>query len=423
MRSLDEIASGRPTQTHSRTEPVRLGEPAILAGMDPISQLGRGLRAGLDSDTAFSSIVPPIYLSTNYAFPSLENEPDYGYSRSENPTRDLLGEAIATLEGGSQGVITSSGLSALNLCFTALVPAGGRIIAPHDCYGGTWRLLNHLAERGNFTVDYVNETDPGALDEALARPTDLVLIETPSNPLLRIVDLQPTVEKVHAAGALALADNTFCSPMRQRPIEFGADIVAHSTTKFINGHSDVVGGAVVANNAELGEKLAFWANVLGLTAGAFDSWLVLRGLRTLDARVRVHDANAAEIVDVLTRHSAVQAVYYPGLPDHPGHEIARRQQHGFGSMITFEVAGGFEGASAFCRGLQVFDIAESLGGIESLVAHPATMTHASMTPEAQLAAGITPAMLRLSVGIEPAGDLVADIRAGLDRVLEVVQHG
>lgn len=390
--------------------------------MDPtISQLGRGLRAGLDSDTAFSSIVPPIYLGTNYAFAGLNNPPRYDYSRSGNPTRDLLGEAIATLEGGATGVITSSGLSALTLCFTALVKAGGRVVAPHDCYGGTWRLLNHLAGLGHFTVDYVNQTDPQELAAALETPADLVLIETPSNPLLRLVDLQPTIETVHAAGALAVADNTFCSPLRQRPIEFGADVVVHSTTKFINGHSDVVGGAVVAADEDLGEHLKFWANVIGVTAGAFDSWLALRGLRTLHARVRVHDANAAEIVATLAGHPAVTAVYYPGLAEHPGHEIAARQQDSFGSMISFEVVGGLAGATAFCRGLRVFDIAESLGGVESLIAHPASMTHASMTPEVQLAAGITPALLRLSAGIEPAGDLVADVRDGLERALKVDQ--
>ncbi|MEA5055738.1 MAG: aminotransferase class I/II-fold pyridoxal phosphate-dependent enzyme, partial [Propionicimonas sp.] len=341
--------------------------------------------------------------------------------RSGNPTRDLLGEAIATLEGGATGVITSSGLSALTLCFTALVKAGGRIVAPHDCYGGTWRLLNHLAGLGHFTVDYVNQTDPQALAAALEAPVDLVLIETPSNPLLRLVDLKPTIETVHAAGALAVADNTFCSPLRQRPIEFGADVVVHSTTKFINGHSDVVGGAVIAADEDLGEHLKFWANVIGVTAGAFDSWLALRGLRTLDARVRVHDANAAEIVDTLTSHPAVTAIYYPGLAEHPGHEIAVRQQNSFGSMISFGVVGGLAGAAAFCRGLRVFDVAESLGGVESLIAHPASMTHASMTPEVQLAAGITPALLRLSAGIEPASDLVADVRDGLERALKVDQ--
>ncbi len=380
-----------------------------------ISQLGRGLRTGLDTDPRYSSIVPPIYPGTNFAFTELGEAPQYEYSRSGNPTRDLLSEAIVTLEGGVRGVVTSSGLSALTTVFMAMVPQGGRIVAPHDCYGGTWRLLSHLSDRGIFTVDYVDQTDADALATSLRSPADLLLIETPSNPLLRVVDLETTVAMARDAGVLTLADNTFCSPVRQRPIEYGCELVVHSTTKFINGHSDVVGGAIVASTAEAGEQLTHWANVLGLTGGAFDAWLALRGLRTLDARVRVHDANAADLLPTLVAHPAVQRVHYPGLPDHPGHQIAARQQSSFGSMISFELAGGEAAVRAFCRGLRVFDLAESLGGVESLVAHPASMTHAAMTPETQLRAGITPALLRLSVGIEPAGDLLADLIDGLER--------
>lgn len=383
-----------------------------------ISPVGRGLRTGLDSDPTHKSVVPPIYLGTNYVFDGFGEPGGYEYSRSGNPTRDLLGEAIATLEGGARGVITASGLAALTTVFTSVVGVGGLVIAPHDCYGGTWRLLNHLAERGTLRVRYVDQTDLDALRAALDG-ADLLLIETPSNPLLRIVDLRAAIGLAKDAGVRTVADNTFCSPLRQRPIDFGADLVVHSTTKFINGHSDVVGGAVIAAEAEVGEQLAHWANVLGLTASAFDSWLALRGLRTLDARVRVHDANAAQIVDLLAGHPAVARVHYPGLADHPGHELAAAQQSGFGSMISFELAGGRAAAEAFCRGLRIFDLAESLGGIESLVAHPATMTHAAMSAEAQLAAGITGAMLRLSVGIEPVGDLLADIADGLDRAQQI----
>jgi len=384
-----------------------------------ISQLGRGLRAGLDADQAFRSIVPPIYPGTNFSFESIELRPQYDYSRSGNPTRDLLGEAVATLEGGVKGVITASGLAALTTVFAALVPANGRIVAPHDCYGGTWRLLMHLSGKGSFSVDFVDQTDEDAFRASLDRPCDLLLVETPSNPLLRLVDLRHAADLGHAAGAVVVADNTFCSPVRQRPLEFGCDVVLHSTTKFINGHSDVVGGAVVASDEQRAADLAHWANVLGVTASPLDSWLVLRGLRTIDARVRVHDANAADIVALLSGHAAVSRVHYPGLPDHPGHDIAVRQQHGFGSMISFELTGGRPAAEAFCRGLRIFDIAESLGGVESLVAHPASMTHAAMTPEAQLAAGITPGLLRLSVGIEPSVDLVTDIADGLERAASV----
>lgn len=364
---------------------------------------------------AFNSIVPPIYPGTNYAFAGLGDEPPFDYSRAGNPTRELLAQAIATLEGGAQAVVTASGLAALTSVFTSVVGVGGRVVAPHDCYGGTWRLLNHLADRGTLHVEYVDQTNPAALATALQTPTDLLLIETPSNPLLRLVDLEQTIDMARQAGALTAVDNTFCSPLRQRPFEFGADLVVHSTTKFINGHSDVVSGAVVAATEEHGEQLAHWANVLGLTGGAFDSWLALRGLRTLDARVRVHDANAAELVELLNQHPAVAKVYYPGLPDHPGHQIAERQQTSFGSMISFELTGGYAAADAFCRELRIFNLAESLGGVESLVAHPATMTHAAMSAEAQQAAGISPALLRLSVGIEPVSDLHADLSAGLDR--------
>ncbi|MGI5950765.1 MAG: cystathionine gamma-synthase [Brooklawnia sp.] len=382
-----------------------------------ISALGRGLRTGLDTDPTFGSIVPPIYPGTNYAFDGLGDTPRYDYSRAGNPTRDLLAQAITTLEGGAGAVVTASGLAALTTVFTSVVGVGGRVVAPHDCYGGTWRLLNHLADRGTLRVDYVDQTNPDELAAALASPADLLLIETPSNPLLRLVDLAAAINQARQAGVPTAVDNTFCSPVRQRPLDYGADLVVHSTTKFINGHSDVVGGAVVAATEVRAEQLVHWANVLGLTGGALDSWLTLRGLRTLDARVRVHDANAAELVDLLTSHPAVSAVHYPGLPDHQGHQIAARQQSGFGSMISFELAGGYSAAAAFCRGLRLFNLAESLGGVESLVAHPASMTHAAMTPQAQLAAGITPALLRLSVGIEPVADLQADVRDGLDRAL------
>ena len=380
-----------------------------------ISPLGRGLRTGLDADPTHHSIVPPLYPSTNYAFTEPGSSWGYEYGRSANPTRDLLGEAISTLEGATGGVVTASGLAALTVALTALVPAAGRVVAPHDCYGGSWRLLNHLAEWAGLRVDYVDQTDAEALAAALSEPVDLVLVETPSNPLLRIVDLAATSTAAHAAGALVLADNTFCSPVRQRPIEHGVDVVLHSTTKYINGHSDVVGGAVVAADASHVERLTHWANVLGLTASPWDSWLALRGLRTLDARVRVHDQNAAELVELLQADPEVARVRYPGLPEHPGHELAARQQTGFGSMITIELAGGLEAARAFCKGLRIFSLAESLGGVESLVAHPASMTHAAMTPEAQQGAGITAGMLRLSVGIEPVADLAADLTAALRR--------
>ncbi|HEX5663600.1 MAG TPA: PLP-dependent transferase, partial [Xanthomonadaceae bacterium] len=309
-----------------------------------------------------------------------------------------------------------------------------RLVVPHDCYGGSWRLFNALAAKDAFELVTVDLTDPRALAAAL-RPGDdgrgpkLVWIETPSNPLLRITDLRFVIDAAHKAGALAVVDNTFLSPALQAPIaDFDADVVVHSTTKYINGHSDVVGGAVVAKTAELHEQFTWWANCLGLTASPFDAFLTLRGLRTLDARLRVHQENAAAIAQQLEAHPAVAKVYFPGLASHPQHALAARQQHGFGAMLSVELRGGEpaveeQAVRAFVEGLQCFTLAESLGGVESLIAHPATMTHAAMTPEARAAAGISDGLLRLSVGIEALEDLQADLAAALERAQQVIERG
>ena len=379
------------------------------------SRLTRALRHGIGQDTQHRAVVPAWYPSTNYTFPTIGEEPDYAYSRSANPTRDLFGEALNTLEGGAGAVVTASGMAAATLAVLALVPQGGRVVAAHDLYGGTWRLLDRWHAEGRVQVDWVNLTDLEAARAALTSPADLVWVETPSNPLLRITDIAAVAELGHAAGATVLVDNTFCSPLRQQPLDLGADLVMHSTTKFINGHSDVIGGALVAGTAELAEQLVWWANTTGVVGSSFDAWLQLRGLRTLSARMDVHERNAAAIVDLLTSHPAVAAVHYPGLPDHPGHELAARQQSGVGAMLSFELAGGLDAARQAVSGLRCFDLAESLGGVESLVVHPGSMTHGAMSAEAQALAGITPGLLRLSVGLEGADDLVADLRAGLDQ--------
>lgn len=379
------------------------------------SRLTRALRAGLHTDTAFDAVVPPIYLSTNYAFAGLGQPGRYDYSRSGNPTRDHLSQAIATLEGGEVGIVVSTGMAAVTLLLESLVPVGGRVIAPHDCYGGTWRLLSWLRDKRRFDVDFVNLTDAAQARAALSTPADLVWIETPSNPLMRLTDIDAVATLGHSAGATVVVDNTFCSPLLQQPLAWGADVVIHSTTKLINGHSDVVAGAVVARDAELGEELARWANALGLTGSAFDSYLTLRGLRTLDARMRVHQENTQRLVELLTSHPAVAQVNYPGLESHPQHDLAKRQQTGYGSLLSFDLVGGYPAAERLVQGLVCFDLAESLGGVESLICHPATMTHASMTPEALAAAGIGDGLMRMSVGIEAGDDLVADLRAGLDR--------
>jgi len=380
----------------------------------PCSTLTRAVRAGIETDTQHGAVVPPLHLSTNYAFNGLGGKRAYDYSRSGNPTRDQLGNALAELEQGAGAVVTASGMAAVALALE-LVPAGGRVLAAHDCYGGTWRLLDAWAKKGRFSVEFVDLTDSVALAAGLAAKPALVWVETPSNPLLRITDVRHVAQAAHAVGALVVVDNTFLSPALQQPLLLGADVVVHSTTKYINGHSDVVGGAVIARDAAVAEQLKWWGNCNGLTGAPFDSFLTLRGLRTLSVRLRQHQENAQRIAEVLDGHAAVRKVYYPGLEAHPGHALAARQQSGFGAMLSFELEGDVPQIEAFVDGLQFFSLAESLGGVESLVAHPASMTHASMAPEARRNAGIADTLLRLSVGIEDGDDLVRDVDAALAR--------
>lgn len=378
----------------------------------------RAVRAGIDSDTAFGAVTPPLVLSANFSFAGFDDKRRYDYTRSGNPTRDQLGEALAALEGGAGAVVTSTGMAAVTLVLQALLEPGNRLLVPHDCYGGSWRLFNALAAKGSFELDSCDFSDRQAFDDAVAQRPSLVWIETPSNPLLRITDIAQVSASARAAGAKVAVDNTFLSPALQRPIEHGADVVVHSTTKYINGHSDVVGGAAVARDPALVEQLVWWANTLGITGSPFDSYLTLRGLRTLDARLRIQQYNCAAIAELLVAHPQVEAVHFPGLADHPGHAIAARQQDGFGAMLSFDLVGGEAAARAFVAGLECFTLAESLGGVESLVAHPATMTHAAMSEEARVRAGIGPGLLRLSVGIEHLDDLVSDLREALQRAAE-----
>jgi len=379
------------------------------------------VRTGIDTDRAFGAVTPPIVLSTSFSFDGFANKRQYDYSRCGNPTRDLLAHALAELEGGVGAVITSTGMAAITLALHALLQPGDKLVVPHDAYGGSWRLFNALAQKNHFALITANLTDSHELAKALASKPKLVLLETPSNPLLRITDLGLAITTAHEHGALVVVDNTFLSPALQNPLALGADLVLHSTTKYINGHSDVVGGAIIARDQGIHEQLAWWANTLGLTGAAFDSFMTLRGLRTLEARMRVHQENAAAIVDLLASSPAVSRVYYPGLTGHPGHAIAARQQKGFGAMVSFELAPSVTATDphaavrAFVQGLRWFSLAESLGGVESLVAHPATMTHAAMTAEARTAAGISDNLLRLSVGIESSADLHADLHAALER--------
>ena len=381
------------------------------------SRVTGAVRAGLDADSTHRSIMPPVHLSANFHFEAPGVFGKYDYTRSGNPTRDLVAETIAGLEGGCGAVVTSSGMSAVSVV-TRLLSAGDMLLAPQDCYGGCHRLFSAEAARGSYRVRFVDQRAPQALERARALDPRLIWIETPSNPLLRITDIAAWAELAREVGALCVVDNTFLSPANQLPLDSGADLVVHSTTKFLNGHSDVVGGAVVAADPDLLGELAWWTNAAGVAGAPFDAYLTLRGMRTLHARARVHEANALAVVSALARHEAVRCVYHPSLPGHPGHETARRQQTGWGSVISFELRGGCDAAGVFVGALEHFALAESLGGVESLVAHPSTMTHASMDEHTQAVAGIDKGLLRLSVGIEAGTDLVADLERALSRAEE-----
>ena len=378
------------------------------------------VRAAIETDTQHGAVVPPLHLSSNFAFEGFGEKRQYDYTRSGNPTRDALAEALASLEGGAGAVVTSSGMAALTLLCHLLEP-GDVLVAPHDCYGGTYRLFENLAAKGHFEVLFVDQTDESALEAAFSRGPRLVLTETPSNPLLRIVDIRKVAARAKEVGALYAVDNTFLSPALQQPIALGADLVIHSTTKYINGHSDVVGGTVVAATDELLETLAWWANCLGSTGAPFDSYLTLRGIRTLQTRIRQHQESAHLLANVLDGHDGVDRVYYPGLESHPGHAIAASQQAGFGGMVSFEIKGGEAAVRAFVESLEYFSLAESLGGVESLVCHPPSMTHAAVSEEALAEAGIVQNLVRLSVGLESTEDLIADVLGALEAAAKAGQ--
>lgn len=379
----------------------------------------RAVRAAIGSDREHRAVVPPIHLSANFVFDAPGECGAYDYTRTANPTRTHLARAIADAEGGAGAVVTASGMAAVTVA-TQLLGSGDVLIAPHDCYGGCHRLFRAESARVGFEVAFVDQTESGAYESVRRRRPGMIWLETPSNPLLRVTDIAAWARLAEEVGARCVVDNTFLSPEGQRPLDLGAHLVLHSTTKFLNGHSDVVGGAVVAREEELVEKLAWWTNCLGVSGSPFDAYMTLRGLRTLHLRVGAHEANALAVVDVLRGHPLVTAVHHPSLPGHPGHEIARRQQKRWGSLVSLELAAGRPTVEAFLAELRHFSLAESLGGVESLIAHPATMTHASMDEEARAAAGISDGLLRLSVGIEDVDDLTRDVRDALDRAAAVI---
>ena len=376
------------------------------------------VRSGIEADKQHGAVVPPLYLSTTYSFADFDTKRQYDYGRSGNPNRDILAEALTELEGGAKGIITATGMAAVHLT-TQLLNSDDTLVIPHDCYGGSYRLFTSLEKRGLLKLEVVDFTKSDSLTRILAIKPKLIWIETPSNPILRLTDIKAVTDTAKQCGALVAADNTFLSPALQNPIKFGADIVVHSTTKYINGHSDVVGGAVIAATAELGEELAWWANNIGITGAPFDSYLTLRGLRTLNVRLRQHQENALAIAQYLERSQFVAQVYYPGLESHPQHALAKAQQLGFGAMVSFDIKGDINDAAAFLTRLNEFSLAESLGGVESLICHPATMTHAGMEATARAEAGVGDTLIRISVGIEDAKDLLAD----LDRVFNLVRPG
>jgi cystathionine gamma-synthase len=378
-------------------------------------------RYGVNTDESHGAVIPPIHLSSTFAFRKFGEKGRYDYTRSGNPTRDQFAGALAAIENGSGAVVTASGMAAVHLV-TQLLQADDLLVAAHDCYGGCHRLFSAAIRKRQFRLQWLPLWETGlSLEKIRALKPRMVWIETPSNPLLRITDVKAIAQAAHEVGAQVVVDNTFMSPSGQQPIALGADIVVHSTTKYINGHSDVVGGAVIAKDPAVLEELAWWANCLGLTGSPFDSFQALRGLRTLSVRYQQHQRNATAIAALLNASDIVDKVYFPGLVEHPGHAIAACQQLGFGAMVSFELGGSAEEVPVFLEALQLFTLAESLGGVESLVAHPASMTHAAMAQADQDAAGITSNLLRLSVGIEHIDDLVADLQRGFAAVCQYRQ--
>ncbi|WP_333737190.1 cystathionine gamma-synthase [Streptomyces sp. IBSBF 2806] len=369
------------------------------------------IHAGNTADPLTGAVVPPIYQVSTYKQDGVGGlRGGYEYSRSANPTRTALEENLAALEGGRRGLAFASGLAAEDCLLRTLLSPGDHVVIPNDAYGGTFRLFAKVVARWGVEWSVADTSDPAAVRAAITPKTKAVWVETPSNPLLGITDIAALAQVARDAGAKLVVDNTFATPYLQQPLSLGADVVVHSLTKYMGGHSDVVGGALITGDAQLGEELAYHQNAMGAVAGPFDSWLVLRGAKTLAVRMDRHSENAGKVADMLTRHARVTHVLYPGLPEHPGHEVAAKQMRAFGGMISFRVAGGEEAAVEVCNRAKVFTLGESLGGVESLIEHPGRMTHASV---AGSALEVPADLVRLSVGIENVDDLLQDLQQAL----------
>jgi cystathionine beta-lyase/cystathionine gamma-synthase len=371
----------------------------------------RAIHIGQEPEPATGAVNVPIYLSSTYVQEEIGKHKGYEYSRVSNPTRDRLETNLAALEGGISSRVFASGMAAIN-AVTSVLKAGDHVIAGHNLYGGTPRLFNQVLANFGLTFTYVDTSDLNAVEKAFQKNTSLVFVETPTNPLMELCDLRAISDLSHRHGAEVVVDNTFMSPYFQRPIELGCDMVIHSTTKFLNGHSDGLGGVVVCTKPEQAEKLAFLQKAAGAILSPFESWLILRGVKTLAVRMLRHDSNGRNVADFLSKHKKVQKVFYPGLPDHPQHELAQRQMTGFGAMISFET-GSLANANKMLRKVRVCSLAESLGGVETLISHPATMTHAALGEEGRRKIGITDGLVRISVGIEDVDDIIADLDQAL----------
>ncbi|MER8068964.1 cystathionine gamma-synthase [Streptomyces sp. NPDC094034] len=371
----------------------------------------RAIHAGNTADPLTGAVVPPIYQVSTYKQDGVGGlRGGYEYSRSANPTRTALEENLAALEGGRRGLAFASGLAAEDCLLRTLLAPGDHVVIPNDAYGGTFRLFAKVVSRWGVDFSVADTSDPAAVRAALTPRTKAIWVETPSNPLLNITDIAQLAGIARSAGAKLVVDNTFASPYLQQPLALGADVVVHSTTKYMGGHSDVVGGALIVDDSELADELAYHQNAMGAVAGPFDAWLVLRGIKTLAVRMDRHCENAARITEMLTSHPRVSKVLYPGLPEHPGHEVAAKQMKAFGGMISFQVEDGEEAAVAVCDRAKLFTLGESLGGVESLIEHPGRMTHASA---AGSALEVPADLVRLSVGIESGDDLLADLQQAL----------